>query len=116
MNAVPLRKNYINIKPVFFPQLDSNRKYIKFQEPKTLGPRYFIQCDEQVRDNFGNKCWCNMKPQRADRFIGWLEKNNHTCYPGEIVNQRTIDETLASKNSKITQITQEKIHKEIANR
>lgn len=56
-----------------------------------------------------------MKPIRADRFINWLEKNNHQCFPGEIVNQRTIEETLAQKNdSQKIVITQEKIHKEIA--
>ena len=108
------RSSYINVKAVTFPDLDPNRRYIKFQDIKNFGPRYYIRCNEIVLDSFGNKCYCNMKPQRADRFRSWLEKNNHRCFPGEVVNQRTLEDTIKAKDSTKGLLNVDEIHKKIA--
>lgn len=75
-----------------------------------------IQCNEIVRDPLGNKCFCNMKPVRTDRFKDWIIKNGHICSPGEPVNQRSLKEMVDKMNGqKPTEVvTEEMIHREIA--
>ena len=110
-----LRKNYLNVRDVTFFDIDPNRHYIKFQDPTNQFPRYLIKCNETIIDSFGNKCYCNMKPIRADRFRVWCVKKGHKCEPGEIINQITIEETIIGKRTKnSTIITEEMIHLDIS--
>ena len=109
-----MRKYYLNVHSVTFPDLDK-RRYIKYQDPHNQYPRYLIRCDERIKDGLGRICYCNMKPQRADRFKNWFMKNGHTCFPGEPVNQKTLEETIEKNpKQKLDVITEEAIHRCIA--
>lgn len=106
------RANYINVKEVKF-KFDPFRSYIKFQHHSTHGSRYLIQCNERLHDIDGKRCYCNMLPQRSDRFEEWFMKNGHKCEPGEYISQQTLEQTLKFDENKIS-ITPDMIYQEIA--
>lgn len=58
--------------------------------------RVYIKCADQVYNDQGVLCKCNMEAKREDHFKKWLINNVHICQPGEPCDQLKIDDLVSS--------------------
>lgn len=84
-------------------------KYRLKRDPK----RYYLKCLEELYNDNGVLCICNMRFERDDNFKKWLRDHVHQCKPGFPKDQRTLDEYQAAGDED-EKMTEDYLHREMA--
>lgn len=98
-----------------FPDLEPGKvhRYGKYRS-KTDKKRYYLKCLEELYDDKGVLCICNMDYERDDNFKKWLVDHVHECKPGFPKDQRTLDEYQAAGDKDEMKMTEDHLHREMA--
>lgn len=118
---MPVRKTSVTkndvefMQIVRFPDLEHGKvhKYGKYRL-KRNPKRYYIKCLEELYDENGVLCICDMRFERDDNFKKWLQDHEHHCRPGFPTQQRTLDEYQKTKDDDEMKITEDQLHRQMA--
>lgn len=109
------KKDVIYLRTVTFPDLEQGKihKYGKYRS-KTDPKRYYLKCLEELYDDNGVLCICDMRFERDDNFKKWLLDHEHECRPGFPKDQRTLDEYQDTGDKDDMKMTEDHLHREMA--
>lgn len=97
---------------ITYPKLEKGiiHKYRKFKYEN----RYYVKCDEKLRNENGVLCSCTMELEREDNFKKWLLYHQHVCKPGKPITLNTIYSYAHELNQDYNSITEDSLHKQMA--